>query len=163
MAYPEWLIGPGITTISVTPLVKSAGAMVPGTAVSFFTTVDEIEWGAGVRTEDIRPLTQFHESQEPVSRGAGFRIREILRLVSGPAGESGNSLAELFHAYRYFSVVFTRAGRTWTGVHSNGGYTETIPSTKTTGVAQFMPYAEEAAPGNDFDTGRNLTATGAGI
>lgn len=163
MAYPDWLLGRGLTTISVTPQTKTAGNFVAGTVKSFFTVVDQIEWDTGVETEDIRPLTQFHKNMVPVSRGAGFRLTEILRATAAPAGESGNALADMFHGFEWFQVVFTRASRTWTAYYSNGGYTENPTMTKSTGTATFMPIAEEAAPGNDFDTGGNLVSSGAGL
>lgn len=163
MAYPDWLLGRGITTISVTPGTLVAGVFTAGTAKSFYTTVDEIEWNTGVQTSDIRPLTQFHRHMVPTSRGNGFRLREILRNTAGPAGQSGNSLADMFHTYEYFRVVFTRASRTFTLMHSNGGYTENPGPEKSTGTGTFEPIAEEAAPGQTITTGSNLVQTGAGI
>lgn len=163
MAYPDWLLGRAITTITVTPGSLVAGAFTPGTGRSFYTTVDEIEWTLNVTAEDIRPITQFHQHMFPTSRGNGFRLREIMRATAGPAGESGNSLADMLHDFEYFQVVFTRGARTWTGTYSNGGYVENPGPGKSTGTATFNPVAEEAAPGNDFDTGRNVVRTGAGL
>jgi len=163
MAYPDWLLGRGITTISVTPQTKTGGAFTPGTSKSFFTTVDEIEWTTGVANTDIRPITQFHRNMVPTSRGNGFRLREILRATAAPAGESGNSLADMFHTFDWFQVIFTRASRTWTGYYSNGGYTENPGAEKNTGTAVFMPISEEAAAGQTMSTGSNVVSSGAGI
>lgn len=163
MAYPDWLLGRDLTTITVTPGNITAGAFAPGTVKSFFTTVDEIEFTIGSRTNDIRPITQFHENQWPVSRGNGFRLREILRKTAAPAGESGNALADMFHSFPFFLVVFTRAARTFTMMFSNGGYTELPGAEKGTGAATFLPIAEEAAAGQTWTTGSNAVQTGAGI
>lgn len=163
MAYPDWLLGKGLTTISVTPGSIATGAFVAGTARSFFTTVDEIEWTVGAGNTDIRPITQFHRNMVPTSRGNGFRLREILRNTAGPAGQSSNALADMFHASDTFQVVFTRAARTFTGYYSNGGYTENPTAEKSTGTAVFEPIAEEAAAGQTWTTGSNVVQTGAGI
>lgn len=163
MAYPDWLLGRGLTTLTVTPGTLVSGVFTAGTTESFFTTVDEIEWTTGTGNTDIRPLTQFHRHMVPTSRGNGFRLREILRATAGPAGQSSNALADMFHTYEYFQVVFTRAARTYTGYYSNGGYTENPTAEKSTGTGTFEPIAEEAATGQTWTTGSNVVRTGAGI
>jgi hypothetical protein len=140
-----------------------AGVFTAGTVKSFFTTVDEIEWGTGTGNTDVRPITQFHRHMVPTSRGNSFRLREILRATAGPAGQSGNSLADMFHSFEYFLVVFTRAARVFTGYYSNGGYTENPGAEKNTGTAIFQPIAEEAATGQTWTTGANVVQSGAGI
>jgi hypothetical protein len=164
MAFPDWLQGRGITTITVQPGSLVNGAFSPGTLKSFFTTVDEIEWTTGVENTDVRPITQFHRHMPPTSRGSGFRLREILRATASQvAGESGNALADMFHTNEVFQVVFTRAVRTWTGTFYNGGYVENPGPEKSTGTATFMPIAPEAAAGQTIVTGGNLASSGAGI
>jgi hypothetical protein len=164
MAYPDWLLGRGLTTISVVPGTMVAGIFTAGTSKSFFTCVDEIEWSVEPGNTDIRPITQFHRHMVPTSRGNGFRLREILRATASTVvGASGNSLADMFVGFEYFSVVFTRATRTFTGYYSNGGYTENPAAEKSTGTATFLPIAEEALTNQTWVTGSNMAATGAGI
>jgi hypothetical protein len=161
MAYPDWLFTRGITTIAVEPQTKTAGAFVPATSVSFFTTVDRINWDQEVQSDDVRPITQRNINMQPHSRGNSFTLQEILRELAGPAGASTNSLSEMFNTYQWFKVTFTRpVSKTFTGYYSNGGYGEAFEGFgKTTGVGRFLPVAAEAVVGESWTANANVQIT----
>jgi hypothetical protein len=161
---PDWLLGRGITTISVTPQTYSAGTLTDGTVTSYYTVVDEINWSREVQTEEIAPITSQQINNVRLAAGDSFTLQEILRSLAGGAGTSFNTLAQVAHTSEYHKVIFTRPGasgfQTWTGFFLLAGYDEAIRRGKSTGVARFVPIqVGETAASDTYLSPSNMVAS----
>lgn len=144
MAFPDWLLGPGITAIQVTPKEFSGGVLVTpsgANVIDFFTVVDEIRYRHEVEHRNVVPSRSRQRNLVIVETGGSFELTEILRRSPSALGgtHAFNSLAALLHAWDYFRLQFTRAGLGYTFWAVNGGYEEGVGREKGTGKATFAP------------------------
>lgn len=145
MPFPDWLRGPGITTIQVTPQVFSGGVLVtpagPNVLQDFFTTINEIDYQHDVELRNVTPSKSRQRNMVIIETGGTFTLEELLRRSPSAlgGGHSFNSLAALFHAYDYFKLRFVRASFGYTHYAVNGGYREGVGPEKGTGRGTFAP------------------------
>jgi hypothetical protein len=144
VAYPDWLGGFGITTISITAQQFSGGVLttpIGQSAIDFYTVVDRIYYRHEVELVNVTPTNSRQRNMVILETGATFSITELLRSQASALGGSHafNSLAALFHAWDYFKLVFTRANKGYTFTAVNGGYDEEVLRERGMGVAQFAP------------------------
>lgn len=143
MSFPDWLRGPGITTIQVTPQIFSGGVLVtpagPGILVDFFTVVDRIFYQNEVTHRNVVPTRSRQRNLVIVETGGTFAITELMRKTPSAlgGGHAFNSLAAMFHSYDYFKLQFTRATMGYTHYGVNAGYDEEVGRTRSTGIARF--------------------------
>jgi len=142
IAVPEWLIGRGITTITVTAQEFSGGVLATPagqSAVDFFTVVDRIYYEHEVELVDVSPTTSRQRNMVILTTGGTFTLTENMRRASAGGAHSFNGLALLFHTWDYFRLVFTRAEKTYTFYAVNGGFTEEVGRGKSPAQAHFAP------------------------
>lgn len=146
MAFPDWLLGSGITTIQITAQEFSGGVLVTPLGqvpVDFFTVVDRIGYEHRVTEIEVSPTNSRQENWVTLTTGGHWTITEIMRRTASgllpPGGYAFNSLAELMHNFDYFRITFTRAGRTYVQFAKGAGYEEEFQRGPARATARFSP------------------------
>lgn len=131
---PTWLVGSGVTAISITPLtVNSDGSYTLGSSSSLSGHLDEISLEQVNDTENIVPFDTRQNNEVIVGSGTTLTLVEIL------AKSGGNILAAIGNSYDYVQASFSRGGKAFTNVFVVKGYSEEIKRGKSVGTLQLSP------------------------
>jgi len=145
MSWPDWLTGPGITSLQVTPQVFSGGVLVtpagPNVIVDFFGVIDDLEYEHTAELRSVTPSGSRQRHNVIVETGGAFTLTEIMRRTAPVLvfGQANNSLAALVHGYDHFKIRFVRASFGYTYYGVIGDFREHITQEKCTLRARFEP------------------------
>jgi hypothetical protein len=123
---PRWLIGPGITTVTATPLTIANDGTISTTTpvVTFSLRWKNIKLESTAKLEEISASDVARDNNVPVSVSTKVTVDEIMQTGAPDSNPINAAFTMAFGAGSYWLFNFTRAGKTCTYYGTLSTYTE---------------------------------------